>query len=103
MELRPASIPGVNRPHARSPALRRAPLPARSTAFGSRFPMCGIVGYVGRQRAAPLILEGLKRLEYRGYDSAGIAVHQGNRLEIAKRISNSAPSDIRASSPPPKM
>jgi glucosamine--fructose-6-phosphate aminotransferase (isomerizing) len=36
--------------------------------------MCGIVGYVGSQQAAPILLDGLKRLEYRGYDSAGIAV-----------------------------
>ena len=36
--------------------------------------MCGIVGYVGKKRVVPVILDGLKRLEYRGYDSAGIAV-----------------------------
>ena len=36
--------------------------------------MCGIVGYVGPRDAAPILLEGLRRLEYRGYDSAGIAV-----------------------------
>ena len=40
--------------------------------------MCGIVGYVGPREASPIILNGLKRLEYRGYDSAGIAVHDGN-------------------------
>jgi len=47
--------------------------------------MCGIVGYVGKQKAASIILEGLKRLEYRGYDSAGIAVLQGGRLQMAKK------------------
>lgn len=48
--------------------------------------MCGIVGYVGVREAAPILLEGLKRLEYRGYDSAGIAVHgaQEGRIEVVK-------------------
>jgi len=46
--------------------------------------MCGIVGYTGRRSAAALVLEGLKRLEYRGYDSAGLAVVDGKRLEIVK-------------------
>ena len=47
--------------------------------------MCGIVGYVGKQKASGIILEGLKRLEYRGYDSAGICVLQGGRLDVAKK------------------
>jgi glucosamine--fructose-6-phosphate aminotransferase (isomerizing) len=47
--------------------------------------MCGIVGYIGKKSAAPIILEGLRRLEYRGYDSAGLAVlHDGNLL-VRKR------------------
>lgn len=46
--------------------------------------MCGIVGYVGARDATPIILNGLKRLEYRGYDSAGIAVLNGDQLEVRK-------------------
>ena len=46
--------------------------------------MCGIVGYVGAQQAAPILLEGLQKLEYRGYDSAGIAVLDGSTIELAK-------------------
>lgn len=53
--------------------------------------MCGIVGYTGTQNAAPVLLEGLKKLEYRGYDSAGIAVVRGDSICISKvtgRIAN---------------
>jgi glucosamine--fructose-6-phosphate aminotransferase (isomerizing) len=46
--------------------------------------MCGIVGYVGARDATPIILGGLKRLEYRGYDSAGVAVVNGNQIEVRR-------------------
>ena len=53
--------------------------------------MCGIVGYTGTQSAAPILLGGLKKLEYRGYDSAGIAVMNNSRISVSKvtgRIAN---------------
>ena len=53
--------------------------------------MCGIVGYTGAQQASPLLLEGLKKLEYRGYDSAGIAVVKDGKISLSKvtgRIAN---------------
>jgi glutamine---fructose-6-phosphate transaminase (isomerizing) len=55
--------------------------------------MCGIVGYVGQAEAAPILLDGLRRLEYRGYDSAGVAVVNGKQIETRKcagRIANLA-------------
>jgi glucosamine--fructose-6-phosphate aminotransferase (isomerizing) len=45
--------------------------------------MCGIVAYIGRRQASPILLEGLKRLEYRGYDSAGVAVMEKGKLNVA--------------------
>src|SRR5690242_17461538 len=47
--------------------------------------MCGIVGYIGGQTAAPIVLEGLGKLEYRGYDSAGVAVLAAGGLKVAKQ------------------
>lgn len=48
--------------------------------------MCGIIGYIGKNEAMPVLLEGLKRLEYRGYDSAGIAVHSGQNIIVKKAV-----------------
>ncbi|MDY3998518.1 MAG: glutamine--fructose-6-phosphate aminotransferase, partial [Blautia sp.] len=46
--------------------------------------MCGIVGYIGEHQAAPILLDGLSKLEYRGYDSAGIAIYDGEKIQMEK-------------------
>ncbi len=48
--------------------------------------MCGIVGYIGQSNSVPILLDGLRRLEYRGYDSAGLAVVRNGRMDVRKRI-----------------
>ena len=64
--------------------------------------MCGIVGYTGGQQAAPILLGGLEKLEYRGYDSAGLAVRNGTEpLKVVKstgklrNLANRQPSNRR--------
>lgn len=48
--------------------------------------MCGIVGYIGTKQASPIILDGLSKLEYRGYDSAGMAIYDGTKINIQKSV-----------------
>lgn len=55
--------------------------------------MCGIAGYTGFRQAMPLVLQGLQRLEYRGYDSAGIACHDGQSIQVSKTVGKVA--DLR--------
>ena len=63
--------------------------------------MCGIVGYVGRSEAAPILLDGLRRLEYRGYDSAGVAIVNGHHLETRKCAGRiAALTSLMAENPP---
>jgi glutamine---fructose-6-phosphate transaminase (isomerizing) len=55
--------------------------------------MCGIVGYVGPRAATPILVDGLRKLEYRGYDSAGLAVHDGKGIEIVRAVGKLANLD----------
>ena len=56
--------------------------------------MCGIVGYLGRRPAMSFLVEGLKRLEYRGYDSAGVAIRNGNAFEVCRELIETVKTDL---------
>ena len=64
--------------------------------------MCGIVGYIGKKEAYPILVKGLKRLEYRGYDSAGVALLNGNGIEIYKKQGKVVNMDGIIPAPTPK-
>src|SRR5690606_32599644 len=60
--------------------------PAAPHSLRHRPTMCGIVGYLGPEAAAPIIVDGLRKLEYRGYDSAGVAIHDGKGIEVVRAL-----------------
>ncbi len=61
--------------------------------------MCGIVGYIGKQDGANIVFEGLKKLEYRGYDSWGIAIKKGDKLDIHKQVGKIGSFDLKKELP----
>ena len=58
--------------------------------------MCGIVGYIGPKEAVSILVEGLEKLEYRGYDSAGVAVASNGSIEVLKKEGKLSPELINA-------
>ena len=59
--------------------------------------MCGIVGYLGKKNTKEILLDGLKELEYRGYDSAGIALYDGSEIKLSKTKGKVADLELKAS------
>ncbi len=63
--------------------------------------MCGIVGYVGDKESAPILVSGLKKIEYRGYDSAGVAVVANNQLNVVRATGKLRNLEAKVVSEPP--
>ena len=91
-------------PCGRRPLAHPRARPTQNTARKDT-PMCGIVGYTGSEQAKDILIGGLKRLEYRGYDSAGVALERGDGagLDVFRRVGKVFRPRIRARAPRPRL
>src|SRR5207237_8726765 len=62
--------------------------------------MCGIIGYIGQKQVLPILIDGLRRLEYRGYDSAGVAVVRDGEIDLRRSAGNLARLEEVIATPP---